>query len=36
MFKHASRFPRIGMRIVKSAVSVGICFLIDYRKAYNI
>ena len=32
MFKHASRFPRIGMRIVKSAVSVGICFLIDYLR----
>lgn len=32
MLKHASRFPRIGMRIIKSAVAVGICFLIYYLR----
>ena len=32
MFKHTSRFPRIGMRIIKSALAVGICFLIDYLR----
>ena len=32
MLKHKSRFPRIGMRIIKSAVAVGICFLIYYLR----
>lgn len=32
MSKQQTIFPRIGMRIVKSAVAVGICFLIYYLR----